>query len=79
MCSEADVAKCQKFKNLFCSSLYDTRPTSVSSAEINVQQHNKPLAILTVMMPSSAVGNILIKSQAHMNNAVKWLFMKVKS
>lgn len=69
----------KNLKTCFAASLHDMRPTSVSSAEINVQQHNKPLAIQTIMMPSSAVGNILIKSQAHMNNAVKWLFMKVRS
>lgn len=30
-----------------------------------------PLAIPAIMMPSSAVGDILITSQAHMNDAIK--------
>lgn len=36
-----------------------------------------PRAIPAIMLPSSAVGNILIKSQAHVNDAIKGVNMKV--
>lgn len=47
----------------------DARATSVSSAEINVRQRNR--ATQATMMPSSAAENIQIKSQPHLNYAIK--------
>lgn len=58
------MTKCQKLIHLFCQC--DMRPTNTSSADSIVM----PL-VIPIMMPSQAVGNIIIKSQAHMNDATK--------
>lgn len=68
----ADVAKCQKWDRLRCSSRNDMRATSVSSAEINVQLHNH--ATQAMMMPSSVAENTQIKTELHLNDANKALF-----
>lgn len=76
---EADVTKCQKLIQLFWSIRCDMRATSVSSAKINVLQHNDATCYSSQYNAFKCHWKYFnYKLQAQMNDAIKGVNMKLK-